>query len=236
MTSSWQMRQRWNDLLFEHWPVEPGALRRLIPASLQLEEFDGTPWVAVTPFWISGMGMGPVPMPPFSMPELNVRTYVTEGSKPGVWFLSLDAASGLAVMGAHALYRLPYVHARMKTWREGELVRYQSARDDGTSFEASYQATGPAVRPDPGSFDHWCVERYCLYTGGPGRSLWRADIEHEPWALAPATLTIERNDMLTVHGLTPSGAGSPPRMALPLDVTIGPLRRVRLAVPSAVRS
>ena len=32
-----------------------------------------------------------------AFPELNVRTYVTLGGKPGVWFLSLDAANRLAV-------------------------------------------------------------------------------------------------------------------------------------------
>ncbi len=32
--------------------------------------------------------------------ELNVRTYVTVGGKPGVYFFSLDATNSLAVAGA----------------------------------------------------------------------------------------------------------------------------------------
>jgi uncharacterized protein YqjF (DUF2071 family) len=31
------MRQNWRDLLFIHWPIEPGALRPLVPPQLELD-------------------------------------------------------------------------------------------------------------------------------------------------------------------------------------------------------
>ena len=34
--------------------------------------------------------------------ELNVRTYVHAGGRPGVWFFSLDAASSIAVIAVSA--------------------------------------------------------------------------------------------------------------------------------------
>ena len=34
---------------------------------------------------------------PWQLPKINVRTYVTIGGKPGVWFFSLDVPSRLAV-------------------------------------------------------------------------------------------------------------------------------------------
>src|SRR3989442_4778967 len=49
--------------------------------------------------------------------ELNVRTYVTYDGYPGVYFLSLDAASRLAVAAARRWYRLPYVNAAMEMTR-----------------------------------------------------------------------------------------------------------------------
>ena len=48
-----------------------------------------------------------------AFPELNVRTYVTCGRKPGVWFFSLDASSALAVAAARAAYKLPYFHSHI---------------------------------------------------------------------------------------------------------------------------
>ena len=48
-----------------------------------------------------------------------MRTYVTAGGKPGIWFVSLDAASRVAVFAARRAYRLPYVHAHMARQRHG---------------------------------------------------------------------------------------------------------------------
>ncbi|MGI8842402.1 MAG: DUF2071 domain-containing protein, partial [Gemmatimonadaceae bacterium] len=36
------MFQSWQRLLFAHWPVPIEMLRPLVPASLVIEEFDGT--------------------------------------------------------------------------------------------------------------------------------------------------------------------------------------------------
>src|SRR5512133_160351 len=90
----WVMLQRWHDLLFAHWPVAPEILRPLIPRQLHLDVFDDQCWIGVVPFWMSSVrARGLPPIPGTSrFPELNVRTYVTYGSKPGVYFFSLDAA------------------------------------------------------------------------------------------------------------------------------------------------
>src|SRR5215210_4358708 len=88
---SWFGFMRWHSLAFLHWPVAVEALRAHIPASLHLDSFDGVPWVGVVPFRMSDVhprGIPPIPLLS-AMPELNVRTYVTAQSKPGVWFFSL---------------------------------------------------------------------------------------------------------------------------------------------------
>ena len=54
-TSPWVMRMVWDDLLFEHWRVEPALLRPLIPAGLELETFDGAAWLGVVPFQMTGV-------------------------------------------------------------------------------------------------------------------------------------------------------------------------------------
>ena len=46
----WRMRQRWNDLLFAHWPVPKQALTGLLPAGLEVDTFDNWAWVGVVPF------------------------------------------------------------------------------------------------------------------------------------------------------------------------------------------
>ena len=46
------MAQRWNDLLFAHWPIPVAEMVRLLPAGLEVDTFDGFAWVGVVPFWM----------------------------------------------------------------------------------------------------------------------------------------------------------------------------------------
>jgi hypothetical protein len=46
----------------------------------------------------------------------------------------------------------------------------------------------------PGSLEHFLVERYCLYAEHAGR-LYRAEIHHRPWPLQPAAAQVDLNTM-----------------------------------------
>ncbi len=206
-------RQTWHSLAFLHWPVPGSALRRLIPAGLEVDELDGTGWVAVAPFWMSGVTAGRLPPLPFlsSFHELNTRTYVTRDGVPGVWFFSLDAASYPAVLAARTLFHLPYHYARMGHRIEGRRVHYRSRRVRGPEFRASYGPSGPGFRSNPGTLEHWLTERYCLYASDGSDRLYRADIHHHPWPLQPGEAEIERNDLLSDLGIQ---VGGPPSGSL----------------------
>ena len=89
-------------------------MRQRIPKSLELDLYDGKAWIGIVPFEIKGITRRDLPAPSWlcSFPEINVRTYVTDGSKPGVWFLSLDIPNPLAVWAARTFYHLPYYRSR----------------------------------------------------------------------------------------------------------------------------
>jgi len=96
----WTMGQTWEDLLFAHWRVPLEAVRAHVPADLEVEQHDGSAWIGVVPFRVTGLRLrGTLPLPGVSsFLELNVRTYVRAADgKPGVWFFSLDASSRIAV-------------------------------------------------------------------------------------------------------------------------------------------
>ncbi|MCL4871413.1 MAG: DUF2071 domain-containing protein [Anaerolineae bacterium] len=199
--SPWIMPQTWHDLLFAHWPVAKEALRPHIPSSLQIDTYDGQAWLGLVPFRMTNVRPRFSPsLPRFSaFPELNVRTYVTDGQKPGVWFFSLDAANRLAVQIARAWYRLPYFHARMECQPDGPGIAYQSARihpgASSAQFAAAYRPTGPIYFAQPGSLEHWLTERYCLYAPGRRGRVYRGEIHHQPWPLQPAAAEITTNSM-----------------------------------------
>lgn len=201
------MFQRWERLLFAHWRVESSILEARLPPGLTLDRYAGEAWVAVTPFEISRLRLrGLPPLPGASrFPELNVRTYVTAGGKPGVWFFSLDAASAIAVFFARRLYRLPYFHARMACVRRGETVSYRCHRGAeagvGAEFLADYSPAGKPFRANPGSLEEWLTARCRLYASD-GEALLRAEIEHEPWTLRRARAEIFRNTMADSAGIS----------------------------------
>lgn len=199
--SPWAMAMQWHDLLFLHWPVPADRLRPHIPAGLELQTFDGTAWIGVVPFRMAGTRPRFVPSLPWfsAFPELNVRTYVTAENKPGVWFFSLDAANPFAVQVARAAFHLPYFNAHMGLKRVDEVVHYTSTRTHKGAAEATfigrYWPTGPVYHSQPGSFDHWLTERYCLYSADKNGRIWRGEIHHIPWPLHPAAADIDLNTM-----------------------------------------
>jgi uncharacterized protein YqjF (DUF2071 family) len=224
----WLMAQTWEELLFAHWPVDAEVVRPLLPNGLSVDERDGSAWLGITPFEISGLRLrGTWPLPGASrFPELNVRTYVTAEEKPGIWFFSLDTSNRLAVEAARRLFRLPYYHARLRLERRGERIECDNARRGAERphvFSASYRPTGDVFEPEPGSLEYFLTERYCLYSADE-QGLHRAEIHHLPWQIRPAEASIELNTM------PPEGLGVPSaeplcHLAESQDVVIWPLDR-----------
>lgn len=203
----WFMGQTWQDLLFVHWPVPEDQLREVVPAPLPLDSFDGRVWLGITPFVVSRLRLrGTIPLPRVSrFAELNVRTYVTLEGRPGIYFLSLDAASQPAVSVARRFYRLPYFKANATADRLGHEIRYRSVRtsSDGppASFGASYRPVGERFEAQPGTLERFLTERYCLYTLDENQRVLRAEIHHPPWPLQRADAELATNTMTEALGV-----------------------------------
>jgi uncharacterized protein len=222
------MGQTWEDLLFVHWRVPADALRKLVPAGIEVDTFDGSSWLGITPFRVDALrlrGLPPAPLVSRFL-ELNVRTYVTRDEKPGIWFFSLDAASRLAVEAARRAYRLPYHHAHMRADRRADWIHYESTRLGSPArpyvFSGRYRATGTPDAARPGTLEHFLTERYCLYTVHEDR-IRRAEIHHTPWPLQRADGELALNTM-PPDGLS-VGDGSPLlHFSARQDVVIWPLK------------
>jgi uncharacterized protein len=216
------MRMRWHDLLFLHYPITAALLRPLIPGGLELETFDGSAWLGVIPFTMSGIrlrGCPPVPGTA-AFAEINVRTYVRLGERTGVWFFSLDAASRLAVRAARWWFGLPYHDAEFVVDRVGDELRYRNRREGpeaDVSFDARYGPAGGVSEAKTGTIEAFLVERYCLFSQRRGR-LMIGEIDHQPWPLQLARATIERNTMAAPIGLALDEAPAFCHFARSLDV------------------
>ena len=218
------LHQRWHALAFLHWPFSAAALRRVVPAGLEVDVHGGDAWVGVTPFRVSRLRPTLLPPLPFvsSAEEINVRVYVHRDGVPGIWFPSLEITNRLALLGARIGYRLPYFHARMRVERDGDVVAFTSVRTGGlaASFDACWRVGARLPEAEPGSLEFFLTERYVLYSGDD-RHMLRTRIHHRPWPLRTATVVRLATTLLEADRLpTPTTPALGHAQAEPLDVEI----------------
>jgi uncharacterized protein YqjF (DUF2071 family) len=134
-----------------------------------------------------------------AFPELNLRTYVKAGGRPGVWFFSLDAGQKLAVRVARRFFHLPYFDAKFAIGNVGADVEYSAVRTHrgapDARFSATYRPVGRIYRSTVGSLDSWLTDRYCLYAADNSGRVYRGEIDHEPWPLQHAEAEVTVNTL-----------------------------------------
>jgi uncharacterized protein YqjF (DUF2071 family) len=216
--------QRWDELLFLHWPLPPAAVRALVDPRLELDLLDGEAWISLTPFTVRGARLRVLPPLPTAstFDELNLRTYVRAGGVPGVWFFSLDAASAAAAAIARATLGLPYFRARMARSASDRVHHYRSERlaprPGPASFEARWRVGAPAP-VSPRSPDRFLSERYALYTTLAG-ALLRVRVRHPPWILHDASVEHLHETVTRAAGLAVSAPPALSRFSPGVDVEV----------------
>jgi len=201
----WIAMQDWEHLLFMHWRVYSAFIEPHLPKGLELDTFDGEPWISIIPFRVGKMRIRKMPPLPFMYPfvEVNVRTYVKRDGIPGVYFFSMDASKLLAVLGAR-FATLPYFHAKMKLKKKGKKFNFKSIRKDKEkeTLKLSYQPSGKLFIPEEGTIDHWLMNRFALWSYKYD-TLFRGDIHHKQWKVQHADLDIDKE---TITSFMPNNA------------------------------
>ncbi|MCU1593996.1 MAG: hypothetical protein JWO12_1388 [Frankiales bacterium] len=223
--------QRWTDLTFLHWPMDPALVAPLLPAGTRPDVISGSTWVGLVPFVMRGVRiLGTPPLPYLSgFAETNVRLYaVDERGRRGVVFRSLEAARLLPVLAARVSYHLPYLWARMDVVRDGDVRSYTTSRRwPGSAGAGGRISIRIEERVEPDELTHFLTARWGLFsTWYGGRTAW-APVEHEAWPLRRATL-LELSDDLVVEAGLPKPVGAP-------HVLWSPGVTVRIGRPEVLR-
>lgn len=189
------MSMAWRDLAFLHWRADPSSLTGHLPRGLSLDTFGGAAWLGVVPFRMANVRPRGSPIARDFL-ELNLRTYVTAGGMPGVWFFSLDATDRVGVRVARQAFFLPYFDARMKAGAHGGWYAFESERvHRGATkgeFVGRYRPVDVPRQSRLGSLEAFLTERYWLYSADARGRLFRGRVHHEPWPLQAAEAVVER--------------------------------------------
>ncbi|MFT3702455.1 MAG: DUF2071 domain-containing protein [Agriterribacter sp.] len=175
--------QEWNRALFLHWKIPVETLRPLIPEGITIDTFNGECWLSIVAFTMEKIR--PVILPSLgaisNFHEINIRTYVVNNNKPGVYFLSIEAGKTLSVLIAKFLSELPYQKSNIKRTTDDEADHYSSTNfKRGFEFNASFKIGMPVAQKT--ELEKWLTERYCLYLKN-GSKLYRYEIHHKEWGL-----------------------------------------------------
>lgn len=207
------LRQRWSELAYFHWPYEPAAVQRLLPAGVRVDTFDGAAWVGLIPFEMRNVQFGRTP--PMrrlgTFVEVNVRTYVVDTlGRRAVWFFSLDVPRLAAVAVARSVFGLPYFWAHAEHSIDGDRHLYQTQRRWSTGGPASadirFRVAAQLADSETGALDHFLYARWGM-VAERRQQLSYGRVDHPQWPLHRVDGVEIDQTLVEAAGLpTPDGA------------------------------
>lgn len=225
--------QRWVDLTFVHWAVDPSRLESYMPAGVRPDTLDGRSYVGLVPFVMRDVGiLDSAGIPYFgSFCETNVRLYsVDQRGRRGVVFVSLDASRLVPVLVARWGPRLPYLWSHMSCRRRGDRIAYTCRRrwpgPRGAASRMLVDVDAPVI---PGPLEHFLTARWGLHNSGYGNVTVFWPNDHAQWSLHAATVRRLDDQLLTAVGFGDLLRRPPDSVLFSpgVDVVFGPRERLR---------
>ncbi|MBK6265217.1 DUF2071 domain-containing protein [Marivirga sp. S37H4] len=186
---SWKYYQEWNNAIFLHWQVDYEELREFVPGDLEIDLFEGKPWVSIVAFRMEKIRPRNLPAfaPISNFEEINIRTYIKSGVKTGVYFLSIEGGKRLSCKIAKLFSELPYRFSRIERGDN----RCQSAnREFNDSLNVKF-TVGEEIA-EKSLLDNWLTERYALFQDSTS-AINQFEIHHLEWPLK--SLALENSDI-----------------------------------------
>ncbi len=175
----WKYYQEWNDALFMHWKIPFEVLRKFVPEYIQIDSFAGNCYVSLVAFTMQKIRPKNLPAVKFisDFHEINLRTYVDNDNKKGVYFLNIEAEKHLSVFIAKKLSGLPYEKSIMK-----RTEKTFNSKNEIKDFVFDIDFEVEEKISNKSELDKWLTERYCLYLD-INKKIFRYDIHHKEWEL-----------------------------------------------------
>lgn len=232
------LRQRWSEVTFLHWRVDPSVVEPHMPAGCAPDVIDGSTWVGLIAFQMSKSSFFGSPHIPWlgNFPEVNVRLYsIDERGHRGVVFLSLEASHFIPVLIARAAFGLKYQWAAMRLEQRAGKVAYLTKRH-GQPDAASHIIVRPShdtadnaeIAADP--ISTFLTARWGFHESHFGHTIYCRN-HHEPWPLQHAELVYFNDGLLAAAGIEGLAGRAPDSVLYSPEVTTvfaSPQQRNRL--------
>lgn len=183
-TGEWTYYQEWNNALFLHWAIPFEILRKNVPKNLNIDTYNNKCYVSLVAFTMEKIRPRFLPSISFisDFAEINIRTYIENNGRKGVYFLNIEAEKTLSTFVARLLSGLPYEKANIHR-TDNQFVANNTKKNFSldTEFEPKNDIENKT------DLDKWLTERYCLYLD-KGDNIYRYDIHHKEWQIRNVNL------------------------------------------------
>jgi uncharacterized protein YqjF (DUF2071 family) len=176
---NWNFYQEWSRAIFLHWEVDLEDLKKIVPEEIEIDLFDGKPWVSLVAFTMEKIRPRNLPYfsPISNFDEINIRTYVKSKNKTGVYFLSIEGGKRMSCKVSKTISELPYRFSKMKRTPNQYLSKNSDFNDE---FKIDF-SIGKKVE-EKSKLDNWLTERYALFQDTK-TSINAFEIHHLEWEI-----------------------------------------------------
>lgn len=182
--NKWLFYQEWNNAIFLHWKIDKQELIKYIPEGLELDSINNNYWISVVAFCMNNIHLRFTPQfrPISNFNEINIRTYVKNGNKKGVYFLSLECDNRFSTFISKKISGFPYRFTHLK--RDEGVFKTNKFNPDN-EFQLKFEIGNEIQKKS--EIDYWLTERYTAFNK-IGNQIKYYEIHHIEWPLQSITL------------------------------------------------
>jgi len=182
----------WRKLIMANYEIDPGILKKYIPAGTELDTWNDKYYVSLVGFMFLKTKLGGITIPFHSnFPEVNLRFYVRYKSgkdwKRGVVFINEFVPKPAITFVANHLYKERYVTCTMKhKWEIGKqlIVGYYWKKNNKWN-ELEVTANSKLNEIKQGSKEEFITEHYWGYSAVDKNKTGEYEVAHPRWDIYP---------------------------------------------------
>jgi uncharacterized protein len=197
----------WTRALFVHYEVDLEVLQKEIP--LELDLWNGKAFVSLVAFNMERLrlrfGGRLWELVPISRTRfLNVRTYVRQRNRSGIYFMTEFLSNRLFVPLGRPAFGLPYRAGHLDYRHDHESgVIEGSVKSAGDESRLAYRATPASAagfeESHADTLDSFLLERYAAFTRSGQKSRF-FHVWHQPWPQARMEVVVQDEGLLATTG------------------------------------
>ena len=196
----------WKNLVMMNYMVDPGLLRKLLPAGTELDLFQEQAYVSLIGFEFNQTRVHGVAIPFHSnFEEVNLRFYVKRFTRRGVVFIREFVPKRAIAAAARFLYgekylRVPMAHSiRIDPGRDSAEVEYSWGSGASRCF-LRIETQEPSFLPVEGSLSQFITEHYWGYTPRSSGGCREYEVQHPQWLAREAKRAEFSGDATRFYG------------------------------------